>query len=48
MDLFTDCFKLKIYFVIRKTKDQQSVLGKNAAAFKIILHPLFCGMLCSI
>ena len=48
MDFFTDCFKLKIHFIIRKTKNIQAVLRKDAAPFTVIQKPLFGGVLCSI
>ena len=48
MNPFTDCFKLKINFMIRKTKNTQAVLRKDTASFTVVQKPLFGGMLCSI
>ena len=48
MDFFTDCFKLKIHFMIRKTKNIQSVLRKDTAPFTVLQKPLFGGVLFSI
>ena len=48
MDFFTDGFKLKIHFIIGKTKNIQAVLRKDAAPFTVIQKSLFGGVLCSI